>query len=191
MVVVKRTLSQAEKETLRTLVGARLACIEAALAAPPNVAWNTVRLRTDRGCVDVSCLLESLPVNDEDDEEEFGVLSVDVADEGRLEVPGISADVTEMAFGGVISGIEVRGDRLDLYEQGEQIYRRETSKAIVLLVEGGAICLDRQVWFEEALTISAGPDADELVYDEWAEWEDDEEEEPGIHYEFSTSTERL
>lgn len=191
MVAVNRTLLQAEKETLKTLVGARLACIEAALAAPPDVAWNTVRLRTDRGCVDVSCLLESLPVNDEGDKEEFGVLGVRAAGEGRLEVPGISADVIEMPLEGVISGVEVRGDRLDVFEQGEQIYRRQTSKAIVLLVEGGAICLDRQVWFEEALTITSGPDADKLVYDEWADWEDDEEEEPGIHYEFSTTVERL
>lgn len=36
MVAVNRTLLQAEKETLKTLVGARLACIEAALAAPPR-----------------------------------------------------------------------------------------------------------------------------------------------------------
>lgn len=191
MVTAIKTLSDTEKDILASLVGSRLVRVEAALAAPPDGAWNTVRLRTDRGSVDVSCLLETLPLNDVGDEEEFGVLSVAPAGEGRLEVPGVSADVCELPLSGAVTGVEVRGDRLDLYERGELVYSRETSKAVVLLTDLGAFCLDRQVWFEEMLTISSGPDPDALVCDEWAGWEDDEEEEPGIHYEFSKTAERL
>lgn len=191
MVTVTRTLSSAEKSLLASLVGARLLCVEAALAAPPDCAWNTVRLRTDRGCIDVSCLLEALPVNDEGDEEEFGVLSVTPACDGRLVVPGISADVCELSLSGTVTDVEVYGDRLDLYEHGELIYSRQASKAIVLLTDLGAVCLDRQVWFEEMLTISNGSDPAALIHDEWADWEDDEEEEPGVHYDFSTTVERL
>lgn len=191
MVTVTKTLSQKEKDLLGSLVGARLVCAETALAAPPDGAWNTVRLRTDRGSVDVSCLLESLPVNDEGDEEEFGVLSVSPAGEDRLQVPGISTDVCELPLSGTVIGVEVHGDKLDLYERGGLIYTRETSKAIVLLTDLSAICLDRQAWFEEMLTISSGPDSAALVHNEWVGWEDDEEEEPGIHYAFSTTVERL
>ena len=191
MVTAIKTLSDTEKDILASLVGSRLVRVEAALAAPPDGAWNTVRLRTDRGSVDVSCLLETLPLNDVGDEEEFGVLSVAPAGEGRLEVPGVSADVCELPLSGAVTGVEVRGDRLDLYERGELVYSRETSKAVVLLTDLGAFCLDRQVWFEEMLTISSGPGPDALVCDEWDGWEDDEEEEPGIHYEFSKTAERL
>ena len=191
MVTVTRTLSETEKGILASLVGSRLVSAEAALAAPPDGAWNTVRLRTDRGSVDVSCLLETLPLNDVGDEEEFGVLSVAPAGEGHLEVPGVSADVCELPLSGAVTGVEVRGGRLDLYERGELVYSRETSKAVVLLTDLGALCLDRQAWFEEMLTVSGGPDPDALVCDEWAGWEDDEEEEPGIHYEFSKTAERL
>ena len=191
MVTVTKTLSDTEKDILASLVGSRLVSAEAALAAPPDGAWNTVRLRTDRGSVDVSCLLETLPLNDVGDEEEFGVLSVAPAGEGHLEVPGVSADVCELPLSGTVTGVEVRGDRLDLYERGELVYSRETSKAVVLLTDLGTLCLDCQAWFEEMLTISSGPDPDALVCDEWAGWEDDEEEEPGIHYEFSKTAERL
>ena len=191
MVTAIKTLSDTEKDILASLVGSRLVRVEAALAAPPDGAWNTVRLRTDRGSVDVSCLLETLPLNDVGDEEEFGVLSVAPAGEGRLEVPGVSADVCELPLSGAVTGVEVRGDRLDLYERGELVYSRETSKAVVLLTDLGAFCLDRQVWFEEMLTISSGPGPDALVCDEWDGWEDDEEEEPGVHYEFSKTAERL
>jgi hypothetical protein len=144
MVSVAKTLSQEEKDILASLVGSRLVRAEAALAAPPDGAWNTMRLRTDRGSVDVSCLLETLPLNDVGDEEEFGVLCVARAGEGRLEVPGVSADVCELPLSGTVTGVEVRGDRLDLYERGELIYSRETSKAVVLLTDLGAVCLDRQ-----------------------------------------------
>ena len=64
MVTAIKTLSDTEKDILASLVGSRLVRVEAALAAPPDGAWNTVRLRTDRGSVDVSCLLETLPLND-------------------------------------------------------------------------------------------------------------------------------
>lgn len=62
MVTVTKTLSQTEKDLLASLVGPRLVCAGAALAAPPDGAWSTVRLRTDRGGVDVSCVFRQVKV---------------------------------------------------------------------------------------------------------------------------------
>lgn len=191
MIEVSRILSDNERSLLTSLLDSRLDTIDAALAAPPDTAWHVVRLHTSKGAIDITCLPETLPINDEGDSEEFGVIGVSQVPDVPLKVPDISCDTTVFHIGRTITGAIIAGDRLRLYERGIEVYERTTSKAIVIETDGDAIAIDRQAWFEEMLTISQGPDSDALITDEWAEWTDDEEEDPGIHYAFSSMFERL
>lgn len=185
MVEVDKQISSEEESLLKTMVGTTLLYLEAKIVAPPDMAWNVVRLHTTGGALDVRCLLRNLPINDEGDEEEFGLISVAESEGGALSIPGVSADVFRIDVGKIVTGIEVVNDRMGLFESGEEIYRRTTTKAIVVHVGEEVVCLDRPVWFDEMLSIGRGPSLKGLITDEWADWEDDEEEEPGIHYEFS------
>lgn len=191
MINVDKTLSPEERATLKSLVGRTVRSIDAALAAPPNIAWNTVRLHTDAGSVDVSCLLQTLPVNGQGDEEEFGVVSVAEAADTPLEVPTISADTQTAQLGFEVTGIDIVNDSLSVYVDGAPTYRRTTTKTIVLRTEGDSLAFDRQAWFDEMLAVNFGKDDEDLVFDEWADFEDDETEEPGVHYEFSMAWESL
>lgn len=191
MINIDKTLSVEEKAIAKSLVGRTIASIDAALAAPPNIAWNTVRLHTDAGSVDVSCLLQALPVNGQGDDEELGVISVSKAPDVPLEVPTISADTQTAQLGLRVTGVELVDDALTVLEDGTPTYRRATTKAIVLRTDGDSIALDRQAWFDEMLAVNVSTDDKDLVFDEWADFEDDEEEEPGVHYEFSNRWERL
>lgn len=191
MIEVNKTLNEDEKDILRSLVGSTILTLEAALAAPPEIAWNTVRVHADSGSIDVSCLLESMPVGLEGDEDEHGIVSIARASAERLEVPGISADTSSYEVNKLVTGTGVVNDRMEVYENGELGYRSVTTKAIALFTEAGTLVFDRQAWFDETLAIGWGEDPKKLVFDEWAGWEDDEEEEPGIHYDTSWELVRL
>lgn len=191
MIEVNKTLNEDEKDILCSLVGSTILTFEAALAAPPEIAWNMVRVHTDSGSIDVSCLLESMPVSLEGDEDEHGIVSIARASAERLEVPGISADTSSYEVNKLLTAAGVVNDRTEIYENGELGYRSVTTKAIVLFTEAGTLVFDRQAWFDETLAIGWGEDPKKLVFDEWAGWEDDEEEEPGIHYDTSWELVRL
>ena len=191
MIEVDRTLSGGERALLVGFKGAEIISIEMALAAPPEVAWNTVRLHTDKGSFDVNCLLELAPVNDEGEDDDLGVVSVDLAPASQLEVPSIATDVIRLEIGRKIIEVEIVDDNQRIYENERLFYSRKTTKAIIFYTDEDCLVLDRHNWFDEMMFVTQGPDAESLLEDEWADWEDIEEEEPGIHYEFTMSRETL
>ncbi len=191
MIEVNKTINEDEKDILRSLVGSTIQTLEAALAAPPEIAWNTVRVHADSGSIDINCLLESMPVGLDGSEDEHGVVSIVRASDERLEVTGISADTSSYEINKLVTAAGVVNDCMEVYENGELGYRSVTTKAIVLFTKAGALVFDRQAWFDETLAIGWGVNPNKLVFDEWAGWEDDEEEEPGIHYDTSWELVRL
>lgn len=191
MIEVDKTLSEKERRILQSMVGKTITSIDAALAAPPNIAWNTVRLHTDGGTIDVSCQLQTLPVNAEEDVEEFGIVSISAAPNEPLEVPTISADTQAAQLKLEITDVQLVNDALEVSENGALTYRRTTTKAVVFRCGRTSLALDRQAWFDEMLAVNESTDDTGLVFDGWADFEDDEEEEPGVHYGFSTTWESL
>ena len=46
--------------------------------------------------------------------------------------------------------------------------------------------LDKETWFSEMIAVKIGEDPLALAYDGAADWEDDPDEDPSTHYEFSS-----
>ena len=51
--------------------------------------------------------------------------------------------------------------------------------------------LDKEVWFSETITVKMGENIEALLCDESVNWEDDPEEDPSTHFDFSIETQSL
>ena len=182
---------KSQKQLLKNLAGATLEYIDAVLADDVNTAWNTVRVHTSSGSVDVNCLLEELAINNDGDTDEFGIISVREADASLLKVDTISTDTTSIEIGKIIANVGFITNTLDSFYNNEQLVHRENVQAVFFeLNDGSFLILDREVWFEEALTIKQGMILDELIYDDSESWEDDPDD-PRTRFEYTTRVERL
>lgn len=104
MLDVNRTIHPAGQELPRSAIGSIITSHDAVIVARENVAWNTVRVNTTAGSLDVSNLVEDLPVNGEGDDEGFGVLSVTEAATPTLGVDGVDRDVSTCPVGEAVAG---------------------------------------------------------------------------------------
>ena len=84
MINEDKRISAQEHGLLKELIGQKIIKIEAAIASPPNVAWNTIRIHAENTSIDVSCFLIELAINEEDDVDGFGVVSIQRAPESKL-----------------------------------------------------------------------------------------------------------
>ena len=187
---IHKVLSDVQQKLLASYIGANLLGYEAVFAGP-NLAWNTVRVHTSRGSFDIHCFLEALPVNDDGDTDEFGILSVCESDDSLLEVDDISADTTSLEIGKEIVDVGIVTNTLDSFYDNEQLVHRENVQAVFFeLDDGSFMVLDREVWFEETLTIKQGHNLESLIYDDSESWENDLDD-PETRFEYSSRIERL
>lgn len=186
-----RRFTQKEEALLRMAKGTKLLTLDAVLAAPPDNAWNTVRLHFDGFDIDINNHLHDIVVDELGTLEEFGLLSVTKAGPETLDIPEVGADTTVFRIDETLRGIAVVNDIADVFGNGSLVARIEYPQAIVLATDTGVIVLDKEVWFSETIVIKEGKNADELIYDESVNWEDNPEEDPTTHFEFSTETQEL
>ena len=82
-------------------------------------------------------------------------------------------------------------DIADVFGDVMPVARLEYPQAIAFTTNSDVIMLDKEVWFYEMIVIKRGGSADEMLYDESVNWEDDPEENPTTHFEFRTETQEL
>jgi len=186
-----RNLDNNQIALLDNLIGATLESIDAVLADNSNTAWNTVRVHTSNGSIDINCFLEELAINDEGDVDEFGIVSVQNAPNFPLEVEAISADTTKRDVNKEITGINIVTNTLETFYGNNQLVHRETVQAIIFELDSSIfLALDREVWFEEELTIKWGNDLDGLIFDDSESWEDNPDD-TMTRFNYSTKIDRL
>lgn len=186
MIEIDKRLQPTELELLRELIGATIVSMDAVLVDNDNSAWNTVRIHAKKGSVDISNLLEELPLNDEGDTDEYAVMSVAAAPDENLVVDAITADTSACIVNQVVSGVLLAEGRVKTFYKGKELTDRTYTQAVILrLSDDSYLVFDKEAWFEEIITIKRGESLIELLYDESPDWEDDFEEKPDTHYELT------
>ena len=181
-----KTFSPRELELLASFKGAVLETIDACIVARGDMAWNTVRLHSDAGCVDVNNRLGEVTVDELGTVDEFGLMSVSEAEGNILDVPEASPETTVIPVGKRVAGVSVVNSRIDVHGNGELVARITYPQAILLDLGDEWLVLDKETWFDETIAIKAGANPVELVYDDSVNWADDPEEDPTTHYEVSS-----
>lgn len=186
-----RRFTTEEEGLLKQAKGARLIAMDAVLAAPPDNAWNTVRLHFDGFDININNHLRSIVFDEMGSLEEFGLLPVSEAVPETLDIPEVGADTTVFPVGETVKGVTVVNDIIDVFGGGVPVARVEYPQAIAFAFDSCAIVLDKEEWFSEMIVIKRGGDLEEALYDESVNWEDDPEEDPTTHYEFHTEVQEL
>ena len=184
MISVDKRIGAEEVVLLKGLIGKELREVEAAIAAPPNVAWNTVRLHADAYFLDINCFLDNVAINDEGDADEFGVISVISATNDNLKVKTISSDTEELIINKQVTRIEVFETKIISKYGKVPFCEKQFTKAIVFYFEDECMVIDKLAWFDEMLRVSFGSSPEKLLYDESLDWESDIEED-GVAFEYS------
>lgn len=176
-------LNQAERSLVQSCVGKTLTSLQGVMLG--NAAWHTVRVETDGPTFDITCLQTSQPIDDQGGADEYGVIHVDRARPGSLEVPDIAGDADQMPIGQTIDAAYIANDEIATYSHSTLVCNRRSTQAIIFkLANGMHLAIDRGVWFSEMLIISEGASVENLLYDGSQDWEDDPLEDPDTHYEF-------
>lgn len=176
-------LNQAERSLIQSCVGKTLTSLQGVMLG--DVAWHTVRVETDGPTFDITCLQTSQPIDDQGDTDEYGVIHVDRAQAGSLEVPDIAGDAERRPIRQTIDAVYVANDEIATFSHSTLICKRKSAQAVIFkLADGTHLAIDRGVWFSEMLAISEGASVERLLYDGSQDWEDDPLEDPDTHYEF-------
>lgn len=186
-----KRFSQQEEKLLKQAKGAKLLAMDAALAAPPDNAWSTVRLHFDGFDIDINNHLRNIVIDELGTLEEFGLLSVTEARSDTLDIPEVGANTTVFDVGETVRGVSVVNDVADVFGDGSLVARLEYPQAIAFTVDSGVIMLDKEVWFSEMIVVKRGDSVEEMLYDESVNWDDNPEEDPTTHFEFRTEAQEL
>ncbi len=176
-------LDQAERSLVQSCIGKTLTNLQGVMLG--DTAWHTVRVETDGPAFDITCLQTSQPIDDRGGSDEYGVMHIDGAQPGSLEVPDIAGDAEQRTIGQTIDAIYIANDEIATFSHSSLICNRKSTQAVIFkLANGIYLAIDRGVWFSEMLTISEGASIERLLYDGSQDWEDDPLEDPDTHYEF-------
>lgn len=186
-----KSFSAQERHLLKKMVGATLESVDAVIVARGDCSWNTIRLHFNSFSVDVSNRLGEIAVDEFGTLEEFGLLSIAEASSERLDIPEASPNTTTYEFGELVSSVEILSDIIGVFGDGAEVATIKYPQAIVMGVGDSFIVLDKEVWFSEMIALKRGANAHELLYDDSVNWEDNPEEDPGTHFEFSTELEDI
>ena len=191
MTSTDKGLSPEERSILRDMVGRELLTVDAVIVARGDLSWNTVRLHLDGAAVDVDNRLADIVVDELGTIEEFGLLSVRRSSLETLALPDVGADTTTRPVGRVVTGVSVLADEVTIHGGGTPVASLSYPQAILVGLGDERLVLDKETWFSEMIAVKAGPDPLALAYDGAADWEDDPDEDPTTHYEFSSHVEEL
>lgn len=147
---------------MRSLKGRTLEAYEAILVC--GTPWNAVRLLAPGSRIDINCTMESIPVNDNGEVEEFGVVSVRTAPPEKLEVEGVRSEPSTFSVGKVIERIAVLDWTGTILFEEAPILETSFTQAIAFLMDDGEwLAFDQAVSFGEELFVRQGKRLEELL----------------------------
>ena len=186
MEAVDKGFSADEKLILKDMVGRELISVDTVIVARGDLSWNTVRLHLDGAAVDVDNFLGDVEVDELGTIEEFGLLSVRRSSPEKLSLPDVGTDTTVGGIGRAVTGVFVIVNDVGVYGEGALVASLSYPQAIAIELDGKYLVLDKETWFSEMIAVKIGEDPLALAYDGAADWEDDPDEDPSTHYEFSS-----
>lgn len=186
MEAVDKGFSADEKLILKDMVGRELISVDTVIVARGDLSWNTVRLHLDGADVDVDNFLGDVEVDELGTIEEFGLLSVRRSSPEKLSLPDVGTDTTVGGIDRAVTGVFVIVNDVGVYGEGALVASLSYPQAIAIELDGKYLVLDKETWFSEMIAVKIGEDPLALAYDGAADWEDDPDEDPSTHYEFSS-----
>ena len=168
-----------------------LRSVDAVIVARDNMSWNVVRLHFDGLDLDIRNTLSDIKIDEFGTLEEFGLLSVQVADGAILQVSETHTDATVLDMNMLLRGIWVQVNRVDVYGDDQLVASVLYPQALGFELDEGVLVLDKEEWFSEMIAVKYARGTAPAVYDECVNWEDDSAEDSGTHYEFSAERIRL
>ena len=193
MLYVSKELGADEKTLLSSLMGSSLTSLEAVLVDNVNTAWNKVRIHSSCGTdIDICCVLESLPIADDGETDEFGVLSISDASNQPFNVESIDAEPCCINVDKEVSSIYVSLETIKSFYDDVPLVERSGAQAVIFrFTDDSFLSIDREVWFEEVLTIKFGSDMQSLINDDSDSWAVDPDEDMHTRFVYQSTVEEL
>ena len=177
MIHINKKLDNAQQQLLARLKDQVINDIQGAFCLDSRDAWNTLRINTDSLSIDVNLYREGLPVDDEDDDclDETGIFSIKESSIEPLVISNVHIDVTTKFIEKAIKNIRVFESEIKYFENGEQYYQNNITKAIAFDLNDEWLVLDRKVWFDETITITFCSEPLKGIKDDSEDWQNYDE----------------
>ena len=182
MIETTRLLDDNAQRALHKLLGKTLTAYEAYIMFEnPDQVFKTLRLEFG----DKSYLLTnehlSIPLGPEGSLEEVSVLSMQADDERALWCPSNKQIMRKVGVDLRIDDIYLVVDTIELTKGDIPVNKLKLTQAVAFREGVRLLAIDRDIWFDEYLTIREGMDLDILIRDAKGDWS----EEPPYGYKFT------
>lgn len=184
MIETVRLFGDTATQLLKQLIGrARLHAFEAyIMAESPDRVYKTLRLEFEGGpSLLLSNAHQRIPLGPACEEEEVAVLTLEEDDGRTLWHPRGRHTTRKVGIDLVPDDIYLVVDTAQLCKGSIPVNKLKLVQAVVLREGGRLLAIDRDVWFDEYLTLQEGAELDALVRDASGDWHED----PPFGYRFT------
>ena len=182
MIETVRLLDDSSQRMLRSFIGWTLESYEAYIMFDnPDQVYKTVRLDFGGAGFLIQNKHESIPIGPGGDMEEISILSIEPDDGRELWCPSSKTITRKTGVELTVDDIYLVVDTPELTKGDIPVNKLKLIQAIVFRQGGRLFAIDRDIWFDEYLTIREGADIDALVRDAAGDWH----EEPPYDYHFT------
>lgn len=182
MIETVRLLDDGSQRMLRSFLGWTLESYEAYIMfEDPDQVYKTARLDFGGCGFLIQNKHQSIPIGPDGNLEEVSVLEL-IPDDGReLWCPSSKTITRKTGIELTIDDIYLVVDTPELAKGDIPVNKLKLVQAIVFRQGGRLLAFDRDIWFDEYITIREGADIDKLVRDTEGDWH----EEPPYSYRFT------
>lgn len=183
---IDKSFSRREIQALIDLKGANLISIDRMLLADAGYSWDTVRLHSDCGHLDINNFINNISLESNDITDEFAFLSIKSATSEALALEDMPSEKsTNSPINKKINAIYIVHNHVSTYRNNVLVTDLLYPQAICFEFTSDVLVLDKETWFSEMIAVKRGLSLKQLIYDESQDWQDDPIEDPDTHYEFS------
>ncbi len=182
MIETTRLLDDTAQQALHALLGKTFTAYEAYIMFEgPDQVFKTLRLEFGDKRYLLSNEHMSIPLGPDASLEEVSVLSM-LPDDGReLWYPSNKQIMRKVGVDLRIDDIYLVVDTIELTKGDIPVNKLKLTQAVVFREGARLLAIDRDIWFDEYLTIREGMDLDILIRDAKGDWS----EEPPFGYKFT------
>lgn len=182
MIETTRLLEDESMALLRSFLGETLDFFEAYIMFEgPDQVYKTVRIGTGKRTALITNAHQSIPVGPHGELEEVAVMTLGKDHGEELWCPSRKQVTRKVGVGLHVDDIYLVVDTPELTRGDIPVNKLKYLQAIVFRQGGRLIAFDRDIWFDEYITIREGFDIDSLVRDAAGDWH----EEPPYGYRFT------
>ena len=192
MKITNKIFTKEELELLQQLKGEILKSVDLVVVARDNLGWNTARIHADNNInIDLNNKNEAIIIDEFNNTDEFGILSLGRSPSGVLKLSDVSEDASIFPINRKVKDVSIVKDTVRVFGNEEAVSEVSYIQAIVFDLEDSYLVLDKETWFSEMIAIKQGNNLKNLIYDDLPNWEDSIEDDPNTHYEYESKTIKL